>query len=398
MEIKPLINNYLSNIEKYFVDLNLFYANHQRPKGWKIHSTKHIWYRGYLGKFKVPINKYFYFDDNGKKKISYIDNQHLEVKNWYEKQNMIHSVLNTDDSYSQISARYNNAYSVGWFANHIKKIIQDKLNDLEPKLESKFSCDHNRIYVEIDDSYLKIRTENKKAKKFRCRLVMLHQGKNNEDKIINKTSLIIAEHEYKKDKNQLNLSSKIMQIIDEKYGIKNPEIYLISDGAKWMKQLAKSLNVTTHFLDKFHVNQQINTALRGGLKSIEKAFFDANFHTKENMTIAAKIKQLINLNQVDEALFYLYKLKNLADAFLKNSSKSNQILILIKYLFNNKKLIESWNDPFWIGSRTEAFISHYIKKKNKKKFSIFGKLRINYNILSQANENLKIILEGQIRV
>ena len=72
----------------------------------------------------------------------------------------------------------------------------------------------------------------------------------------------------------------------------------------------------------------------------------------ENGSISQAIKWLI---------FIKNKVKNLI-----SKTKFNEIMSLIKYLIYNQKLLQNYQNVLNLGSRIEAFISHFVKKKSVK--------------------------------
>ena len=82
----------------------------------------------------------------------------------------------------------------------------------------------------------------------------------------------------------------------------------------------------------------------------------------ENGSISQAIKWLI---------FIKNKVKNLI-----SKTKFNEIMSLIKYLIYNQKLLQNYQNVLNLGSRIEAFISHFVKKKSVK-ILINGTMDIN---------------------
>ncbi|WP_283393044.1 hypothetical protein [Photobacterium phosphoreum] len=63
----------------------------------------------------------------------------------------------------------------------------------------------------------------------------------------------------------------------------------------------------------------------------------------------------------------------------------------MKYVVANRSGISNYQNDNCFGSRIEAFISHYIKRKTTKKFSLFSHDCFKNILKNQENENLKYI-------
>lgn len=368
---RPNIVNYEWNFVKYFQDLDKWYRNFGRPKYYKIHDKKQLILRTISGKFKIWITRYYFFE-NGKRRIKTIDDQHKEIKNSFYILQLLRNKINSNESYLDIAKSINFAYSPTWIYSKIASYNKET----SLKNNSKFTSKSNKIYLEIDDCYQKIRAENGQISMYRNRLLVLHQGKENK-KIVNKTIILETKKTNIKGLNIEKLASKIRSIISQNYGLKSPEIVLISDGARWMKRLGKRLKAT-HILDFWHVSHRLIKAIGYGWYKTKNAQIFQFFEQEIGENFYQFIKKLVKNRAISEAIKWLILIKNKVKN-LVSKTKINEIMSLIKYLIYNQKLLNNYQNDLNLGSRTEAFISHFVKKKPVKKFSIYGMDRFKFS-------------------
>lgn len=381
---RPNIINYEWNFIKYFQDLDEWYRNFGRPKHYKIHDRKQLILRTISGKAKIKITRYYFFE-NGKRRIKTIEEQHKEIKNSYHILQLLKNKINSNESYLDIAKSINFAYSPTWIYSKITSYNEE----ISYKNNSKFNLKSNKIYLEIDDCFQKIKDTNGQISMYRNRLLVLHQGKEN-NKILNKTIILETKKTNIKGLNIEQLSKKILSIINQNYGLKSPEIILISDGARWMKRLAKFLK-STHILDFWHVSNRLIKAIGYGWYKTKNSQIFQFFEQKVGENFYQFIKKLVKNGIISQAIKWLIFIKNKVKNLI-SKTKFNEINSLIKYLNYNQKLIQNYQNDLNLGSRTEAFISHFIKKKTTKKFAIYGIERFKSFILSQQNSNQKVVL------
>ncbi|MGV2392816.1 UNVERIFIED_CONTAM: hypothetical protein O8I53_07430 [Campylobacter lari] len=115
----------------------------------------------------------------------------------------------------------------------------------------------SKIYIHIDDCYGKSR-DNSKVYKTNTKLVKIISDNN-------KKPIYIYETYTSKNEQKLSNKSRsklLLKIIKNNYFIdKNTQIYLLSDGANYFKNLAKLLNAK-HIYDYFHFKKKFNDLFR----------------------------------------------------------------------------------------------------------------------------------------
>ena len=227
--IKPSRYDYLCNPRRFFDDLDQWFRYCQRPPGYIIHSRIYLIHRSIWGKVRVPITKYCYTDQHRRRRIGYILEQLQEIKNTTTLKQTIARAL-PQNSYNAICQLIGYAYQRSSVVNFAKQIIGQTLEynrqhtlQLQPR--------GIRFYIEVDDTYLKIRQPDRKAYKYRCRTIIIHQGLQNQS-IINKVILVELTPLKQRGRSPTLLATLIQNQIKQTFAIDYPEFYLVSDGAR----------------------------------------------------------------------------------------------------------------------------------------------------------------------
>ena len=384
-EIKhPSYIDYLNNQYDYFVKTNLWWKIKGRPSNYIVHSTKFIIHRSLNGPIKVPVTRYYYVDPKtNKKHYCYIQEQYEEIVNTNQIEQIIKKSLLSSASYQEISNKINNSYSRSTVMNLSRKhILVKNWSNLNQENKTLIPLS-NKFYVCVDDTYIWIRTNKSNREKYRCRLIVIHQGKINK-KIINKVILIeLLPIDIKPSTSEI-FAERILKKIKSVFNISVPEIYFISDGARWMKKLAKKLKVQCHFLDRWHVAQLINQSFPRTLWNLKEKFRE-NYYSYNESNLNKCLIKLINDGLINELLrildlFLTTFEKELTEIKIQNINK------LIRFIKNNKKILLNYQNENLDGTQIEAFVNHHIKKNVVKKFSIYGKEMVKFNILKSLKK------------
>lgn len=226
----------------------------------------------------------------------------------------------------------------------------------------------NNLFVNVDDTYIKLR-KNKIVEKMKIRLIAIHQGKDQKNKLINLKTFVFFP-----DLINDNQPNFIKAIINNNYFGKPKKIILCSDGAKEFKFISAK-NGFLQCLDKWHVLHKLNAVLVPKMKN------SYGLDVKTRSSLRKKIKNLIKKTNIKKAISILSNLKWKT----KNINLIALIDSYIKYLKRNYDAIKIWLKEN-ISTTTEGFIFHKIKSLlgNKNKcfsFDIFKKivgLQTNY--------------------
>lgn len=224
---------------------------------------------------------------------------------------------------------------------------------------------NKNLFINVDDTYIKLR-RNKIVEKMKIRLVAIHQGKDEKNKLINLKTFVFFP-ELIND----NQSNFIKTIIKKNYIGKPKKIIFCSDGAKEFKFISNK-NGFLQCLDQWHVLHKLNIVLPPKMKNFN------GLNIKVRSSIRNKLKKLIKKTNLKKAISILQVLK----WKVKNTNLIKLINEYVKYLKRNCEAINIWSKEN-VSTTTEGFIFHKIKSflgnKNKSfSYDIFKKI-ISFN-------------------
>lgn len=228
------------------------------------------------------------------------------------------------------------------------KNLSGTLNNIKNSNNFKY------LYINIDDTYLhSIQAKNISKNCFR--VLCIHQGKDKNNNLINKTLLTINI----KNKNKEEFTNFLKTKIEKIYGsLTKYKIILLSDGAKLFKYLANQFNAI-HVLDKFHCLRSIRYTFNYYSRNKILKDYEANLRNKRNYFYYKQILKAIyakNWSKIDFWLSFSYN----HELF---ETKKKQIKNLYKYLKINWSAITIWNNPKFItGCLTETYVQSIIKR------------------------------------
>ena len=323
-----------------------------------------------LFRCKFEIKRRCYWDNDTKQYVYLLDewlgikkHQHIPTA---EVENMCKMVINKM-TFNQVKQCYQNSISI----NTIYRLIKNQRILYEVDFNTNPS-NYQNIYIDIDDTYRNFRFDNKKQK---CKEKVLHFYQDRKDgKFINEVNAVIFNEVGLDSKKSMLLTiSKIFSILSTYYGdLKQFNIFVCGDGARYIKTIANALHAK-NVLDLWHLLNKI----------------DAIFNTKKLKEFNPRCEGLV------EQRFIKPTLKETIIELVKNGEvvKAYKLLIavieiyhldcyelngLIYYLRMNKKGIEIWNDPNYLGIFTETHVQQFGK-------SYFGNVGRCYSLESFMN-------------
>ena len=326
----------------------------------------------------VEMNRRYYYDKLDKKYVYLLD-RHLGIEKYQhflddDKQTMFEMIAINKMTFNQVRKAFRNHISTATIQYLIKSQIPNIVtySITNPQL-FKF------IYIDIDDTYLCLRINNKGVK-YKFRVIHFYQYYDEiNNKFINEIKMVIVTkcNVLEVDDKSLTLK-QINAVIAKNYGDRcNFKVYVSSDGARDLKAIAERLNAT-HALDRFHVISWVeHTFKTEQLKQINWLLNNsANKHSYK-INLKKQILELVFTGKIDEAISKLTNLKK------KYPFSVHKINGLIKYLNNNKESIMTWQDSNYYGSFTETFCQQLVK-------SYFGNVgrcfsKITFIKMLQAN-------------
>ncbi len=213
---------------------------------------------------------------------------------------------------------------------------------------------YKHLYINIDDTYLNTIKARKYTKK--CfRILCCHQGKDEQNQLVNKYLLTINI----KNKSKEEFVKFIYEKLELIYGnLQQYKLIVLSDGALVFKYLAKQLNAK-FVLDKFHLFRNIRNCYNFYSKT--KALKDpvANERCQRNYYFYQRIIQAIYQNNFKQLNWLIYRSLQLENL----EHKIKEIQRLRQYLFNNWHCIVIWNNKkYYTKCLTETFVQAIIKK------------------------------------
>ena len=291
-------------------------------------------------------NEYVYPLDESLKIEKY---QHISNK---DKQAVLEMVAIEKMTFDQVKAAFENCISNATIHNLIKSQIPNVItySITNPQL-FKF------IYIDIDDTYLRLRINNKGVK-YKFKVIHFYQDYDDiKHEFINEIKMVIVTKCNALEIDDKSLALKqINAVIAKNYGDRcNFKVFVSSDGARDLKAIAERLNAM-HALDKFHVISWIeHTFKTEQLKQINWLLNDSANKDSYKINLKKQILELVLAGKIDEAICMLTNLKE------KYPFAVHQINGLIRYLSHNKESIMTWQDPNYHGSFTETYCQQLVK-------------------------------------
>lgn len=369
-----------------------------KPKNTWVHQ--YVWrkIKTEFGLIRLKIARYYVLKNN--KKITFYFSEQLIF--FRQNNNICEDLKRKIFEFSQLGMSYRNiqkALNSTISISTISKINQNfRLNNnLENNEKTNYlslvkAIKPKNIYLEIDDSYQKMR-EFRGVKKYRNRMIIIHLGYDKNKKIIGKTVICESKKINDYHLNNYGFKTQIERIIKQKYGLditkKQINLVVIGDGARWIKSLAKLLNAN-YLLDLFHIKLKAFKVFGFGKYQTKNKKLFAKY-TNNGTSFYKKILSLIETNNALKAIKLLTDFMISAENGLLNKVKKKEIWEFIKYLRANLIGLNHFNKYWNIGSRTESFVSHLIKKNTTKKFGIFGQNTFFNKLLATQNSNLSYV-------
>lgn len=337
--------------------------------------NKTLVFKGYRWKRVVTTNgiirfkRRIYYNKETKKHIYLLD-QFLNFKKWTNYDSNFLKKLESMFYDSQISfSKIQQLFeidNINYSKTNYWRIVHNLFNyDSKSKFNISNPSNYKYLYINVDDTYLNTIRSRKFTK--RCfRVICCHQGKDENNNLINKCLLTINIENKSKEEFVEFIKQKLNLI----YGnLEQYKIIILSDGALIFKYLSRQLNAQL-VLDKFHLFRNIRNCYNFYSKT--KALKDpiANERCKRNYYFYQQIIKSIYMNNWIRLKIFLNQSLDLE----KEDHKIKEIKRLRSYLFNNWNSISIWNNKeIYTRCLTETYVQSIIKKIK----GAFGKI---YNI------------------
>ncbi|MDC4163050.1 UPF0236 family protein [Mycoplasma sp. T363T] len=312
----------------------------------------------------VWIKRRRYFNKRIKRYIYLLDEKiELDKFSCYSKsflEAIKYEILNNNFVLEKIRKQFIHKVSRTHFKQLLNKIVLKLKNEQNKKVNL---ISTKNLYINVDDTFIRFKINNKIIKK-RLRLFLFHQGKNNNNELINvryfittKTSQFLLTNE--RAENNVSELEKIMRNF---YKNKAKKLVLCSDGDREFNFLANKLKIDQS-LDKWHL---FYSYLFRTINPIKKEYDGIP------KTIRMKLYKQLKLVCKECPRKLLWAIRKFRKILLNtdpNSKIAKGFFKLIKYVKNNLDGILFWNSKDYFATITEPYIFHKIKKimgdKNK---------------------------------
>lgn len=281
----------------------------------------------------LNFKRRYYQNIKNKNEKKYLTDNYLDIldkermlKNVEEKL-IINSITNSYESAGN-NASYSEKISKQTVKNKISKLKFNVIPYQIPKEKRK----KTNIYVQADEDHVSLQTGGISIPK----IVTIHEGSEN-GKLMNKYT-ISGLYESNTDSLWEYVLTYLEDVYDYEY-IKT--IYVLGDGATWIKSSLAWLPKSKYIADKFHIFKSINM-IAGNDKGIRELLRDSIFKLDFD-EFEANCETIIELE--------------------KNLSKKLQLHKTMKYILNNKigiKRFILWDLP---GCSAEGQVSHVLSDR-----------------------------------
>ncbi|KAF0850237.1 MAG: hypothetical protein EIB84_03410 [Spiroplasma poulsonii] len=304
--------------------------------------------------------KYKYIGEDGRWHYKYLLDNYIQLNKWQRLSlDFIIAILEhitSKKTYKNILSVFPNMeISERTISNIVKKYNIKELINESFNLQYKIPdiSKYKYIYILTDDTWEDLLV-NKQSNECRYRLVTFHIGKDARGRLLNKRQFYWSVPKGAKINTKKFVREVARQLL-KFYGAtyKEKELFLCGDGAGWIKITAQELK-SNYVLDYFHLSQYIHKAFN------KKRHLHPNYRNLFDI-LTTKIKTEILNGDVAKVITFLSDFKKIteySDEFKIDSEHYNK---LIRYLKNQQKGIESYRHKGYIGSCSEAMISHSIK-------------------------------------
>lgn len=216
--------------------------------------------------------------------------------------------------------------------NIVHKYKEDELKHIE-LIDKKRECEV--LYVEADEDHISLQN----GKKTITKLVYVHEGKEGQKRKTLKNTKYFSGVKCSSDKLYEEVYNYIKNTYDE---TKIKRIYVMGDGASWIKKGLEKLPESKFVLDKFHIKKYIMKATVG--------------YEKERQDL------MDSVSKADKEWF-IKIIENLIDKE-SNESKKKDIFDTYRYIMNNWEGIEIYKkEEQVIGCSAEGHISHILSDR-----------------------------------
>ncbi|WGI36525.1 Mbov_0401 family ICE element transposase-like protein [Mesomycoplasma lagogenitalium] len=340
-----------------------------RKEKWRVQKKIERKLKTIFGLLVFKITKYQRINEDGKIETKQFENDFLLKNRNYQievdLQKLLVNWVIKGISATELASKFDVSRT------YIINLVKTKAEQVKEKNFIEESKDKNILYINLDDTFLSLKKNNRKMK-FKHRMLVISTGLNEKREMKNLSLIIEDRAQRQKCHSVKELIEITKNVIKEKYGNKNFKILVMGDGASWIKRIAKGLDAT-YITDIYHILANGNKVLgyywnkyKSNKEELKKA------ERKLNIKFMKEYKKLVLEFKFQEVIELLENILSNAGALL-SEQKTTQIKKLINYLIKNDLKTENYLPKNgYQGTHTEISVSHYLKKFIIKRFSTFS--------------------------
>ena len=225
-----------------------------------------------------------------------------------------------------------------------------------PKLDiERFERDDNSpVYMEIDEDHMKCR----RSKNTYMKMIVIHRGIEeictDRNKLIDKHTIMFPTSVSLEE-----VSEYVLNYLEKRYNMDKKKLIVNSDGGIWIDSFVRELGIykPIHIYDKFHL-----------VKAIAEI-------SKRDKEISKNLYKWLKGDDFKE-------LENFYENFKEKENVSQRRKDQMKMLFNQyKKIRRIYTEEDYIGSRTEALVSHECSRFLSSRPKAFSRRKIKARAL-----------------
>lgn len=359
----------------------------------KLYKRKQREYITAYGVIKYNLNVYYKYE-NGKRKTFtiYHDAKLIELKRKKVDPQYMSSLVKQKHNQTLKYSKNDKKPSIQ-LVSHYAKLFQEHYSQKQLcTLKAMQTPKQNILTIHVDDSYLSVK-HNKKLHKLRFRMfnIVLFQNQKPKQNIVLYEPYIFKQ--YRSYRTTALVKANIEKYTEQIYNqiklhnIKYTKIRICSDGATWIKNLAKTNN-WEHQLDDFHFKKQVNQLL-GMSKRLHKqnriAFKE--YVDKYGINLFAQAKYHIEANDFLKLIDFIEEL--IQSKLITNERKLKELKAFKYFVIRNiESLMTTYQTENRIPTLTETHINHYFKKHFSKK-NVYSSTNVLFSLTQLETDNLK---------
>ncbi|AGB40767.1 Uncharacterized protein family (UPF0236) [Halobacteroides halobius DSM 5150] len=305
----------------------------KRKKEWKIVKKKQ---RKLMTKFGEVKYKRRYYRSKSSDKYKYLAEERLGIKKYQRMDSSLEAELvdlASENAYNKVGKEAVDDLEISdqTVMNKVRKLGQIENNELNEVTEKR---EVNCLYIEADEDHVALQN----GKKSMPRLVYIHEGIS---EVGDKRELKNKYYFSGVYKDSEELWLEVLDYIDENYKLEKVEkIFLLGDGAPWIKSGLKWLPKSKYILDRYHLIKYFRRASRYGRKEVKEKLW-SGLEEPDQELVKEAFSELISNEE--------------------NEKRKNLIRKSRHYIYNNwDGIVNYTQDKDAIGCSAEGHISHIL--------------------------------------